>query len=192
MIAFFTVEDLTGPIEGMLLPEGYEKAGSVLAENAIVVVWGRAEMDERWREEREGGGRYRLIAEAVVPLGDGEAVARMGNGLAARNNSRGMRRAARPPANSAPREDAVPNEARSAPPAGRVHIRVPSAVPPETMGKLRDMIGQFRGDTEVFLHLQLEEEERRVRLGRDYLVRQDEAFTQAVQELLGEGTIWVE
>jgi hypothetical protein len=60
------------------------------------------------------------------------------------------------------------------------------------MGKLREVIGQFRGDTQVLLHLQVEEEERRLRLGAGYTVTHDEQFTTAVHTLLGEGAVWVE
>ncbi len=60
------------------------------------------------------------------------------------------------------------------------------------MGRLRDLIGQFYGDTEVLLHLQMGEEERRVRLGRDFMVARDERFTEAVKGLLGEGAVWVD
>ena len=60
------------------------------------------------------------------------------------------------------------------------------------MGQLREVIGQYRGDTQVLLHLQLDEEERRLRLGPEYGVAHDEQFTAAVRGLLGEGAVWVE
>jgi hypothetical protein len=44
----------------------------------------------------------------------------------------------------------------------------------------------------VLLHIQMGEQERRVRLGRDFLVRQDEQFTRAVTDLLGDGAVWLE
>jgi len=192
MIAFFTLEDLSGVSEGMLLPEPYERCGAALVENSIVVVRGRVELDERWGEEREGGGgQHRLIADAIAPLEDQEAVARLRNGSTGRNNGRTARR---PPGPVPARVAASENEHA---PAGRadgprVHIRVPPGAPPEAIEQLREMIGQFRGDTEVFLHLQLDQEERRVRLGREYMVSHGAHFTEAVQSLLGEGSIWTE
>jgi len=73
-----------------------------------------------------------------------------------------------------------------------VHIRVSAAAPPETVGRLKAMIGQFHGDTEVLLHIQIGEQERRLRLGREYLVARDDRFTDAIRQLLGEGAVWVE
>jgi len=60
------------------------------------------------------------------------------------------------------------------------------------MLRLKDVLGQYHGDTEVLLHIQLGEEEKRLRLGRDYRVAGDDRFARAVQELLGEGAIWIE
>jgi DNA polymerase-3 subunit alpha len=223
MIAFFSLEDLTGVLEGMVLPEGYENYGAMLIESSIVVIRGRAETDERWREDRgEGGGQQRLIAEAIAALSDKDSVQRLRNGSGTARNGRGRRpsagagasrrpekngssaQAGRPSAGMAvaeggvagspqqPDSSAAGGGAPQTQPGRRVHIRVPADAPSEAMGKLREVIGQFRGDTQVLLHLQVEEEERRLRLGAGYTVTHDEQFTTAVHTLLGEGAVWVE
>ena len=204
MIAFFTLEDLTGAMEGMVLPEGYENFGAMLAENAIVVIRGRAETDERWREDRgEGGGQQRLIAEAVAALSDTDSVQRLRNGSGAVHNGKPQRGPRAAGANGRPRQrpaaadqPPAPKPQKRQPPEAqpqlKVHIRVPADAPSEAIGKLREVIGQFRGDTHVLLHLQLEEKERRLRLGPDYTVTHDDQFTTAVQGLFGAGTIWME
>jgi DNA polymerase-3 subunit alpha len=203
MIAHFTLEDLTGVVEATLLPEPYERFSAVLAENTIVVVRGRGQMSERWREEREGGSKHELLADEIAVLKDEDAVQRLRNGSAMRNGrpSRRLRRS-RPGqgADGEPRthseekteEKAEASDAGAADAATQVHIRLPEDAPPETMTQLRDMIGRFRGDTEVLLHVQIEREERRLRLGREYLVAHDDRFAEAVRRLLGEGAIWVE
>jgi len=62
----------------------------------------------------------------------------------------------------------------------------------ESMGRLRDLIGEFYGDTEVLLHIRMGEEERRVRLGQDFMVAGDGRFTDAVKGLLGDESVWVD
>jgi len=216
MMAWFALEDLSGVVEATLLPEPYEKYGATLAEQAIVVVRGRSEVDERWGEEREGGGGQRLLADAVCLLEDEEAVANLRyaapgrngrngrngkdgregrNGQASRNNRSGpgerpARRTAREAAAGGEQgpEATAKAEARSP----RVHIRVALETAEESMGRLRDLIGEFYGDTEVLLHIRMGEEERRVRLGREFMVAGDERFRDAVKGLLGEEAIWVD
>ena len=206
MMAFVTLEDLSGVIEATVLSDAYEKCGAALVEQAIILVRGRAEADDRWREDREAGGQYRLLADAICPLDDDEAVAALrynGGPRNGRNNNRRRREprpvspqptpqapesaTSGPPANSHP-----PNNHQTSDPAGRVHIRVSAGAPPETVGRLKAMIDQFHGDTEVLLHIQIGEQERRLRLGRDHLVARDDRFTNAVRQLLGEGAVWVE
>jgi DNA polymerase-3 subunit alpha len=185
MMAYFLLEDLTGSVEATVLPDGYDRFGAKLAEQAVVVVRGRVELDERWREEREGGGQYRLVADALALLDDAEEVSRLRNGGSSRNG-----RAARPRPGPAAQEQQRTQQGSQAP---RVHIRLPKGAGPETMGRLREAIGQFRGDTEVLLHVHLEgEQERRLRLGPEHWVAHGEQFTQAITGLLGEGTVWVE
>jgi len=203
MMAWFMLEDLSGVIEATLLPEGYEKHGATLVEQAIVVVRGRPEQDDRWREEREGGGGQRLLADALCLLEDEEAV----NGLRFAGNGRNGRKIRNGPnsqRSERPARRAGPEGASSAgspPPGeatkaeqgtGRVHIRVAPETAEESMGRLRDLIGRFYGDTEVLLHIGMGEEERRVRLGREFMVAGDEQFTEAVKGLLGEGAVWVD
>ena len=197
LMAHFVLEDLTGHIEATVLPEPYEKFSSALEEQAIVVVRGRSEKDDRWGEEREGAGQQRLLAEAIAQLADEEGLARL------RNSRNGRRRrpasaAIPPPTNeaaAAPPERRAVNEAAAAPPERRaangVHIRVPVDAP-DAIGQLKEVIGEFNGDTQVFLHLQFGDEERRLCLGQDHGVAQEQAFREAVEKLLGEDAVWTE
>jgi hypothetical protein len=199
MMAFFTIEDLTGVVEATLLPEAYERCGAVLAEQEIVALRGRPESDDRWREDREGPAGQRLLAEAVCRLGDEEGVRNLRsaggrNGRRAQNGWNGRegraRRPAARPANPRPAAAGAPQPTTKA--GERLHIRVPRENAEDAMGRLRDLISQCYGDTEVLLHIEMGERERRVRLGRDFLVRRDEQFTRAVTDLLGDGAVWLE
>ena len=214
MMAWFMLEDLSGVVEATLLPGPYEKYGATLAEQTIVVVRGRPEQDERWGEEREGGGGQRLLADAVCLLEDEEAVANLRyaapgrngrngrngkdgrngrSGNASRNgrNGSGQRPARRPARDAAAGGEQGP-EAKAEGRAPRVHIRMALETAEESMGRLRDLIGEFYGDTEVLLHIRMGEEERRVRLGRDFMVAGDERFTDAVKGLFGDKAIWID
>jgi DNA polymerase III alpha subunit len=187
MMAFFALEDLSGTIEVMLPPDAYEKYGGNLADQAVVVVRGRGEADERGREDREGAVQHRIIADAVAPLGEENLLRRVGNNVRGRNGA-----TAKPAAPPRRAKQGPVQQVEQQGNGGKVHIRVPPEVGSETIGQLKQMIGQFHGDTEVLLHIQMGEEERRLRLGPGYLVAGDDAFTEAVRGLLGEGAVWVE
>jgi DNA polymerase-3 subunit alpha len=200
MMAFFALEDLSGSAEVTVLPEGYDRYGAKLADQAVVVVRGRVELDERWREEREGGGQYRLVAEELALLDDAEEVSGLRNGGNSRSGRaarplrgpEGSRRGPEGPRTRPPAR-AQSEASKQDPQARKVHIRVPKDAGPETMGQLRETIGQFRGDTEVLLHVHLEgEQERRVKLGPEHWVSHGEQFAEAITGLLGEGAVWVE
>ncbi len=196
MMAFFTLEDLSGVIEATLLPDGYESCGGVLSEQAIVVVRGRAEQDDRWREDREGGAGQRLLAECICLLDDEPGLAELrfpGNSRRANGARNG--KVNRTPRRSAGRRDAGregPRPERSETKAERIHIRLSLDGAAQSVDKLRELIGQFYGETEVLLHIQSGEDERRLKLGRDFLVKMDERFATAVEGLLGKGAIWTE
>jgi DNA polymerase III alpha subunit len=185
MMAHFTLEDLTGAVEATLLPEAYERCGAQLEEQAIVVVRGRPESDDRWHEGRDGGGQQRLLADAIAKADDEEGIAKLRYGGNARSNRHKNRR----PRAAADNENGTARQAKR---RGRVHIRVPAVAPAEAVGRLKEMMTQFHGDTEVFLHVQIGEAERRLRLGREHWVAEDEGFRRAVTDLLGDGAIWVE
>jgi DNA polymerase-3 subunit alpha len=194
MMAFVTLEDLTGVVETMVLPETYERCSSVLTDGAIIVMRGRAEVDDRWRDEREGAGQNRVLADAVVALSDADAVTRLLNGAGARNgNGYGGRRpnGRRSAAAPEPPPAQMPRPRRKAKPAD-VHIRIPDGTDEKTLSLLRELITQCRGPAGIWLHIVSEEGERRVRLTADFSVACGEQFTLGVQGLLGEDAVWTD
>ncbi len=59
-MASFVLEDLEGSVETLVFPEAYKKAGSRLADDQVVIVKGRAEMQD--------DGKARLLASDVMAL----------------------------------------------------------------------------------------------------------------------------
>ena len=166
MMAFVTLEDLTGVIETVIWSDVYERSSSVLTEGAIVVMRGRAEVDERWREEKEGAGQSKVIVDGVVPLSETEAVGRLLNGLATRSGSgsgNGRRASGRrsqeqsrtsgrtgepaPAPPPQPRPAAAPRTRKS---ETHVHIKIPGDTDLKTLGLLRELIESVPGP---FQHL---------------------------------------
>jgi DNA polymerase-3 subunit alpha len=207
MMAFVTLEDLSGVAEMVIWSDTYERCVGVLADGAIVVVRGMAEVDDRWRDEREGGNQTKVIVDMMASLNDEPAVRNLRfNGTP--RSGRGQRNGRNGQANGAARQTAKPANGKQpaaapakapakepekpAPPSERVHIRLPLENAGDAMGQLRDLISQCYGDTEVLLHIQMGEQEHRVRLGPDFLVKRDEQFTEAVRNLLGDGAVWLE
>jgi DNA polymerase III alpha subunit len=195
MMAFVTLEDLTGVVETMVLPETYERCSAVLTDGAIIVMRGRAEVDDRWRDEREGAGQNRVLADAVVALDDADAVTRLLNGAGARNgNGYGGRRSngRRPSAPASDPSPAPKPRSQRAAKAAEVHIRMPMDTDEQMLGQLKELIAQCRGPAGICLHLVCDEGERRIRLTPDFGVACGEQFTLGVQGLLGEDAVWLE
>ncbi len=89
---------------------------------------------------------------------------------------------------------AKPRKAAKSPPPetqDEVHIRLPDHADQETLGLLKQLIGQCRGDASICLHLECEEGARRIRLGTDYGVAFNDTFSLGVQGILGDGAVWV-
>jgi DNA polymerase-3 subunit alpha len=59
-MASFLLEDLEGSVETLVFPEAYKKAAGQLADDQVVLVKGRAEIQD--------DGRARLLASDVLPL----------------------------------------------------------------------------------------------------------------------------
>jgi DNA polymerase-3 subunit alpha len=59
-MASFVLEDLEGSVETLVFPEAYKKAGARLADDSVVLVKARAEIQD--------DGKARLLASDVLPL----------------------------------------------------------------------------------------------------------------------------
>lgn len=198
MMAFVTLEDLTGVAELVIWSETYERSAGALAEGAIVVMKGKAEIDERWREEKEGATQTKVIVDGIARLSDPEAVRavvgaapRNGRKTAGRNG--GNPRKAAPPAAPPQEEPPMPSARKTEKPQDgkEVHIRLPGNTDKQTLGLLKQLLRQCPGETCVCLHVECEEGARRIRLGEKFGVAYDEKLAVGVQGILGEGAVWV-
>ncbi len=139
MMAFITLEDLTGVVETVILPETYEKCTAALVDSAIVILRGRAEIDDRWRNEQEGASQMKVMVEGAAALNDPEAVQTLLTAPASTRGRRGQGRSGWPgksngngngarPAAAPPKENgnvvSVPKE---------IHIRVRGSHGPQQL-----------------------------------------------------------
>ena len=59
-MASFVLEDLEGSVEALVFPETYKKAAGRLADDQVVLVKGKAEVQDE--------GKARILASEVLPL----------------------------------------------------------------------------------------------------------------------------
>ena len=141
-MASFVLEDLDGSVETLVFPETYKKTAGRLADDVVVVVKGKAEIQD--------DGKARLLATDVLPL-----------------------------------DQAKLAEARF------VTIRVPLPVWDRGKGeRLRDILGQHRGDCPVTLEL-IRPGSWAVALAPSayYRVRPGPVLRDEIEALLGEGAL---
>jgi DNA polymerase III alpha subunit len=176
---FLTLEDRTGRVEVTVFPSAYEQGCVGLEKDAVVLVRGRAEGDYRAGDSPDARPTPKLLASAVARSEDAEAVARLLNAKPRRPRPGNGRR---------PRE-----EKRPAPPRRQVHIQVQAAeVDTGMLAKLRQLLVRHQGDRPVLLHMNQGGEGSTLALGRHFAVADGPELRQAVEGLLGEGTIWTE
>ena len=188
MMAYVTLEDLTGVVETIIWPDTYEKCTKLLTESALVIMRGRAEVDERWRDEKEGAAQNKVFVDAVVLLSETDAVARLlkGNGRKMKgSNGRKGREAAAPPPQPMPPPRARKGETQ-------VHIKISADTTPETLGLLKNLLGQCRGSTGVCLHTTCEEGDRTVHLAPDFRITYTDTLSLGLRGLLGEDAVWLD
>ena len=179
---FLTLEDRTGRVEVTVFPSAYEQGCAGLEKDAVVLVRGRAEGDYRRDDSPEARPTPKLLASAVARQGDEEALNRLLN-IKARRRGR----------NNHTNNHREAGERRKAPARAQVHIRLPAAYA-ETgvLAALRQLLVRHRGERLVLLHMPEERQGATLALGRLFAVADGPELKQAVEGLLGEGTIWTE
>jgi DNA polymerase-3 subunit alpha len=208
---FLTLEDRTGSVEVTVFPDLYERRGAGIAKDSVVLVRGRAEASYR-AEEGEPRPGAKVLASDVALLSDQQAVdgLRLARGSArptSRPGARGGRQKSPTGQAGAPRRfgdarnqprppeiiaDAEP-AGRVPPPAPAVHIRVSAdKTGSEGLAQLRGIISAFSGPSQVFLHLDTGLGEKLLSLGTAFKVTSGSYLRRAVEDFLGEGTVWEE
>ena len=71
LMAFFTMEDMTGAISITVFPSVYKNFGKNVEKDRIVLIKGRISSRERVREEEDGERNVEILADEVVIIGQG-------------------------------------------------------------------------------------------------------------------------
>jgi len=178
VMAFLTLEDLTGTVEVIVFPKTYEQNAFLLKKDAVLVVRGRADVAEQ---------QVKILAESLFPLAEApvaeplaeaepllaeDAPGPEGNGESA------------PPA-------PVETPPSEAPGVRALHVRLPVHLGAEALQRLRVALERHRGTHPLFLHLVREDRETVVR-SQEVRVRADPALAAALETEFGAGAAWVE
>jgi DNA polymerase-3 subunit alpha len=178
-MAFLTLEDRTGAAEVTVFPDVFERDGSVLKPDAVVLVRGKAESTLRSEDSHRGPGRAKVLASALAPLDDPGRVTKRTSRQ--RNN------------NAESRPQAGNRRPKAARPAAFLHIRVLETLADRgTLSRLRQVLGSHPGDMPVLLHLKGATGETRLSLSGDFKVTAAPELNQALEALVGEGAVWTE
>jgi DNA polymerase-3 subunit alpha len=175
---FLTVEDLTGSVEVTAFSDVYERDCGGIERGSIVVIRGRTESAPAVAdEEPETENRGKVLASGLALLSDAAAVTKLQQRSRRSRRGRGAEPTPPPPPISPTRPDPV-------------HIVIPGVeAGSETFDRLRGLIIRDRGNRPVWLHVQEDGGETRMKLGREYAVRATPDFCQAVEDLLGPGAM---
>jgi len=177
VMAFLTLEDLTGTVEVIVFPKTYEQNAFLLKKDAVLVVRGRADVAEQ---------QVKILAESLYPLAEApvaEPLAEAEPLLAEDAPGPEGNGGSAPPAPV----ETPPSEA----PGRALHVRLPSHLGAEALQRLREALERHRGTHPLFLHLVREDRETVVR-SQEVRVRADPALAADLETEFGAGAAWVE
>ena len=184
-MAFLTLEDLTGAVEVIVFPRTYEQAHFLLKRDAVVVVKGKLDISEQ---------QVKMLAERIMTLEEAEEVEPLPvHPAAAAVNGAGAEESG-VDGNGVEAPEVLRASPRSrvdAPPDLRaLHVRVDaSRVGEEGLRRLRELLGQRRGDQHVFLHL-LSDGREVILDARDLRVSATPELEAELEGMLGPGNVW--
>jgi DNA polymerase-3 subunit alpha len=178
VMAFLTLEDLTGSVEVIVFPKSYEQNAFLLKRDAILVVRGRADVAEQ---------QVKILAESLYPLAEAPAAEPLAGAEAV--VALGADRSAGPVGNGGPaglEEEAEVEADRRA-----LHVRLPAHLGAQALERLRAALDRYRGDHPLILHLVRDDRETVVR-AQEIRVRADPALAADLESEFGAGAAWVE
>jgi len=178
----FALEDRTGAIEVAMLPDLYERQAAAVSQDAILLVRGHPDLPPlRAEGEQARSSRPRLRALAVAELSDEQAVTALRSGHDPTRPA-AQRGRSQPPART--------DDAGAAP---TLHIQVASAaLDGALLDRLRQTLAGTPGPCAVLLHVRDNGQEQALHLGPHFRVQYTPALKNAVQALLGAGSVWIE
>ncbi|MBI3976380.1 MAG: DNA polymerase III subunit alpha, partial [Armatimonadetes bacterium] len=180
VMAFLTLEDLTGSVEVIIFPRTYEQNAFLLKKDAILVVRGRADVAEQ---------QVKILADSLFPLAEAPAAEPPapteplppGEGLSAAEAAGNW-------PGPLPVESGNGGSPEEEPP--ELHVRLSADLGPEALERLHAALDRHRGSHPLVLHLVRDDRETVVR-AREIRVRADAALA-ALESEFGAGAAWVE
>ena len=177
VMAFLTLEDLTGSVEVIVFPKTYEQNAFLLKRDAILVVRGRADVAEQ---------QVKILAESLYPLAEAPAAEPLAGAEALVTvEPAGATGNGGPVA--APFEESPLPESETR----ELHVRLPAHLGPEALERLRSALDRYRGTHPLVLHLVRDDRETVVR-SQEIRVRADPALAADLESEFGVGAAWVE
>jgi len=163
-MAFLTLEDLTGSCEVIIFPKTYEQVHFLLKRDSVIIVRGKVDIMEQ---------QAKILADRIIPLEDADEVDPIP--LDGSRNGAG----AAPPVEEAARPSTL-------------HVRVDTArFGEEGLHRLREVLGERRGEQPVFLHL-LSAGREVVLNARDLRVAATPELRTELETIFGPGSVWQE
>jgi len=168
-MAFVTLEDLTGSCEVIIFPKTYEQVHFLLKRDAVVVVRGKVDVMEQ---------QAKILADRVMTLEEAEDVEPLPYLTSAVSPNGDLQ--------PAPGADHASGQGPA------LHVRVDTVQFGEDgLHRLKALLARRRGDTPVYLHLQMSGREV-VMSARDLRVAPSRELQSELEDLLGTGTVWQE
>ncbi len=175
VMAFFTLEDLTGSVEVIVFPKTYEQNAFLLKKDSILVVRGRADVAEN---------QVKILAESLFPLADAPAA------------EAGASASTGPETEEEPEQGTVvdetpPADTEHAEDVRELHVRLPVHLGSQALERLRSAVEGYPGHDPLVLHLVRDDSETVVR-AQQIRVQAEPALAAHLELEFGVGSAWVE
>jgi DNA polymerase-3 subunit alpha len=178
-MAFLTLEDLTGAVEVIVFPKTYEQSHFLLKRDAVVVVKGKLDVSEQ---------QVKVLAERIMTLEEAEEVDAVPlHASAGATNGAGTDGAA---SDAGEIQAALRSMGDKPADPGALHLKVDtSRIGEAGLTRLRELLGQRRGDQPVYLHL-LSDGREVVLDAREVRVAATPDLQAELEAMLGPGSVW--
>jgi len=172
-MAFLTVEDFTGSVEVIVLPNVYEKTMQYLREDSIIAIRGKVDSKESFKDE-PAEDTSKIVANDIKPIEDYKSLSNQ-NIPPRFNRQFGQ--------SGAGIEKQKPSDIIE------YHIKIGDAKK-EMLENLKRILAEHKGDNPVYFHVESLQKKTIVPLGRNYWVKKDDALYERIEQLLGKDMVW--
>jgi DNA polymerase-3 subunit alpha len=171
-MAFITLEDQTGSVEGIVFSKVYEKCNPFLNENALVVAKGTVTVkEEETGDEEEPRLEAKINVDEIFPL-EKERLSQLAVKESSKNNSVGL---------ASQKETIPPNEMEC-----HIHLKL-TGISPLVLQKIKLLLEETHGEIPVYLHLESPGKVSTLRLPPKYFVRDIPLVSEKLFTQIGSG-----